>query len=663
MKLRTLSFSIILVLLLFVSPCSSAQDDYFVHDIGMLWNRVSNYGVFGDESYFRADPICTWPRSSENSYLYKSDLYISGYIGSGLKIISTFNNSFIPLDSIHVSKSGFKADQETYTIYRDDPDFLGLFIKERTYAWKNALADDFIITEYTIINNPEKNRDIFDLTYSIMMDADVSQCKGWAPEGFLVNEDDLALSNADYSFLISDAIDTIYNGAYDGWDWVKLVPYMRRQIERAPNLIDSLNTFPLDSRMTFMWDGDNPNYTAEDIGIDTSLLPETVDREYIDDDTGNPGADGHFNSAGFMGWRMLKSTPLLRPKSFVPLGPHDSPIYYNIWNQFYDFTEAINLQYAQWNNGKLNPADYRTMTTYGPLDTLKSGDSVVVTIAYGVGCDPIKGGVYSLLELNKIMQIAQYIVDHDYQVDFTQMYDPQIMTISIGDGINEIDLSFGWSAQSTDEFDNGIDEYAPIEPAAGSFDARFHHQNEDYIVDLRYPPLGESMIWELSFNPATGKDTVSLEWDRTLLPEQGSFLLQDTLTGNIVDIDMRQTNHFACNFSDLKYLRIVYNINVNVDNEIDIPVKYILDQNYPNPFNLITTISYQLPAVSDVELMIFDISGRKINQWSYTNQATGTYEITWNGKDQSGNSLSSGVYIYRMVAGEFIESKKMVLLK
>ncbi len=97
--------------------------------------------------------------------------------------------------------------------------------------------------------------------------------------------------------------------------------------------------------------------------------------------------------------------------------------------------------------------------------------------------------------------------------------------------------------------------------------------------------------------------------------------------------------------------------------EISIPENYLLSQNYPNPFNPMTTIGYQLPAVSDVQLMIFDISGRKINQWPYQNQFTGTYEITWNGRDQAGNQVPSGVYIYRMVAGEFIESKKMVLLK
>jgi flagellar hook assembly protein FlgD len=106
-----------------------------------------------------------------------------------------------------------------------------------------------------------------------------------------------------------------------------------------------------------------------------------------------------------------------------------------------------------------------------------------------------------------------------------------------------------------------------------------------------------------------------------------------------------------------------YNGWIEMVNNHTIPVSYNLYQNYPNPFNPKTTISYQLPAVSDVNLVIFDIAGRRINQWSYSNQQAGAYDITWNGKDQSGKTVPSGVYIYRMMAGEFVESKKMVLLK
>jgi FlgD Ig-like domain len=133
-----------------------------------------------------------------------------------------------------------------------------------------------------------------------------------------------------------------------------------------------------------------------------------------------------------------------------------------------------------------------------------------------------------------------------------------------------------------------------------------------------------------------------------------------------------RTDYLQCNTyeAELKILSNGGNITGLVQIEVvpytgidQVPNEYNISQNYPNPFNPTTTISYQLPTVNDVEVSIYDISGRKIKQWSYQNQIAGAYEITWNGKDMHGNPVPSGVYIYRMVVGEFVESKKMVLLK
>jgi hypothetical protein len=94
-----------------------------------------------------------------------------------------------------------------------------------------------------------------------------------------------------------------------------------------------------------------------------------------------------------------------------------------------------------------------------------------------------------------------------------------------------------------------------------------------------------------------------------------------------------------------------------------IPTEFKLNFNYPNPFNPTTALGYELPEQSDVQMIIFDISGRKIRQWSYQGQAAGTYKIKWNGKDSSGNLVPSGVYLYCLIADDFVDSKKMVLLK
>ncbi|MCF7833377.1 MAG: T9SS type A sorting domain-containing protein [Candidatus Marinimicrobia bacterium] len=90
----------------------------------------------------------------------------------------------------------------------------------------------------------------------------------------------------------------------------------------------------------------------------------------------------------------------------------------------------------------------------------------------------------------------------------------------------------------------------------------------------------------------------------------------------------------------------------------DIPQDYRLHQNYANPFNPATTISYDLPQASNVTLSIYDITGRLIQTLVDQQQGSGQYSIRWDA-----SHLSSGVYIYRLQAGDFAQSKKMLLIK
>lgn len=103
-----------------------------------------------------------------------------------------------------------------------------------------------------------------------------------------------------------------------------------------------------------------------------------------------------------------------------------------------------------------------------------------------------------------------------------------------------------------------------------------------------------------------------------------------------------------------------YTLGENDENE---EYDFILNSNYPNPFNAGTKISFLLPEEIDASLEIYDIQGHRVKAWDLQNLSIGLHEQMWNGTDQNGNSVPSGVYIYRMVAGDFIESKKMLLLK
>ncbi|HKJ81165.1 MAG TPA: ammonia-forming cytochrome c nitrite reductase subunit c552 [Ignavibacteriaceae bacterium] len=98
-----------------------------------------------------------------------------------------------------------------------------------------------------------------------------------------------------------------------------------------------------------------------------------------------------------------------------------------------------------------------------------------------------------------------------------------------------------------------------------------------------------------------------------------------------------------------------------IDNSL--PQTFSIDQNYPNPFNPTTTIKYTIPKESNVKLEIYDITGRLVNTVVNQSQSAGTYSVTWDGSNSSGQKVGSGMYLYRINAGSFIAVKKMILLK
>jgi hypothetical protein len=94
------------------------------------------------------------------------------------------------------------------------------------------------------------------------------------------------------------------------------------------------------------------------------------------------------------------------------------------------------------------------------------------------------------------------------------------------------------------------------------------------------------------------------------------------------------------------------------NNNNEVPNAYILRQNYPNPFNPVTEIYFALPKASNVKLEVFDLLGREVGTLVNEFKPAGTYTVRFNAV-----SLASGVYFYRIVAGDFSDTKKMVLVK
>ncbi len=94
-----------------------------------------------------------------------------------------------------------------------------------------------------------------------------------------------------------------------------------------------------------------------------------------------------------------------------------------------------------------------------------------------------------------------------------------------------------------------------------------------------------------------------------------------------------------------------------------LPSTFELEQNYPNPFNPRTNIQFYLPRPAQVKLDVFDILGRKVATLVNDRISNGIHTLTWDGQNDSGQPAASGVYFYRLQAGEHVQSRKMILLK
>jgi hypothetical protein len=111
-----------------------------------------------------------------------------------------------------------------------------------------------------------------------------------------------------------------------------------------------------------------------------------------------------------------------------------------------------------------------------------------------------------------------------------------------------------------------------------------------------------------------------------------------------------------------------FTTNIITDVEDDergdiLPYQFELSQNYPNPFNPVTTIEYAVPSRCEVSIEIFNVLGQKVRTLVNETKTAGSCRIEWNGNDDAGKAVSTGVYLYRFQAGDVVQTKKMLLIK
>ncbi|MGH7456095.1 MAG: FlgD immunoglobulin-like domain containing protein, partial [bacterium] len=229
----------------------------------------------------------------------------------------------------------------------------------------------------------------------------------------------------------------------------------------------------------------------------------------------------------------------------------------------------------------------------------------------------------------------------------------------------------GWSPQATPEKD-GVDFSEP--PPIGEFVSLFFPHEDwsrypgNYTNDFR-PPAEDGEVWRARIETNIIARPVRVSWEGLeKLPSQFEALLVDHHAG--VRLDLKKQDRYIFQSTKSLELLVVVGRKAFVENQTPSLVtlkEYALRQNYPNPFNPATLIRYQIPAHTakplQVQLRIFNTLGQLVRTLVESKPDVGFYEVIWDGKDNSGQLLPSGVYFYRLMAGDFQQTRKMTLLR
>jgi hypothetical protein len=186
----------------------------------------------------------------------------------------------------------------------------------------------------------------------------------------------------------------------------------------------------------------------------------------------------------------------------------------------------------------------------------------------------------------------------------------------------------------------------------------------------------------VSFTASNDGNNVNLNWvTSTQLNNKGfeierksgneNYQVISFIKGDGTTTEQKSYSYLDKDLKDGKYTYRLKQIDldgsINYSNEISlsvaVPAEFNLSQNYPNPFNPSTIINYSVPQKTTVKLVVYDILGKEVRTLVNSERDAGTYNIKWNGLNNNGQPVSTGIYIYRIQAGDFVQERKMILMK
>ncbi len=258
-----------------------------------------------------------------------------------------------------------------------------------------------------------------------------------------------------------------------------------------------------------------------------------------------------------------------------------------------------------------------------------------------------------------INEINYNSADNEFDPDdWVELYNPTSETISIG----------LWEFK--DENDDHVftiaedvslapDQYLVLCKDGAAFTALFPDVS-NYVGDLGFGLSGGGELIRLFDSSGVLVDAVEYD-DSDPWPEEpdGNGPTLELINPN-VDNALAENWSASSGYGSPGSLNSSYMSN---EDEVLTSTEFILNNNYPNPFNPVTTISYKLPQAALVRMTIYDLLGRQVKSLLHEYQTPGYKSLQWNATNDLGRPVAAGVYLYMIHAGEFTQTKKMVLMK